>query len=50
MDRLCGLVFRVLGYSSRGQGSIPGTTRRKKKKGKEVGLEWGPFSLLIISE
>jgi hypothetical protein len=27
--RLCGLVARVLGYRSGGQGSIPGTTRRK---------------------
>jgi hypothetical protein len=26
-DRLCGLVVRVLGYRSGGQGSIPGTTR-----------------------
>jgi hypothetical protein len=25
-DCLCGLVFRVLGYRSRGPGSIPGTT------------------------
>jgi hypothetical protein len=29
-DRLCGLVVRVLGYSSRGPGSIPGTTIKKK--------------------
>jgi hypothetical protein len=29
-DRLCGLVVRVLGYSSGGPGSIPGTTRKKK--------------------
>jgi hypothetical protein len=28
-DRLCGLVFRVLGYRSGGPGSIPGTTRKK---------------------
>jgi hypothetical protein len=27
-DRLCGLVVRVLGYRSAGQGSIPGTTRK----------------------
>jgi hypothetical protein len=27
LDRLCGLVVRVLGYRSRGPGSIPGTTR-----------------------
>jgi hypothetical protein len=30
-DRLCGLVVRVLGYRSGGPGSIPGTTRGKKK-------------------
>jgi hypothetical protein len=30
MDRLCGLVVRVLGYRSGGPGSIPGTTRKKK--------------------
>jgi hypothetical protein len=32
IDRLCGLVVRVLGYRSGGPGSIPGTTRRNKKK------------------
>jgi hypothetical protein len=26
IDRLCGIVFRVLGYRSGGPGSIPGTT------------------------
>jgi hypothetical protein len=31
LDRLCGLVVRVLGYRSGGLGSIPGTTRGKKK-------------------
>jgi hypothetical protein len=30
--RPCGLVVRVLGYRSRGQGSIPGTTRKKLVK------------------
>jgi hypothetical protein len=30
LDRLCGLVVRVPGYRSRGPGSIPGTTRKKK--------------------
>jgi hypothetical protein len=30
IDRLCGLVVRVLGYRSRGPGLIPGTTRKKK--------------------
>jgi hypothetical protein len=32
-DRLCGLVVRVLGYTSGGPGSIPGTTRKKKVVG-----------------
>jgi hypothetical protein len=39
MDRLCGLVARVLGYRTEGPGSIPGTTKKK------VGLERGPLSL-----
>jgi hypothetical protein len=30
MDRLCGLVVRVLGYRFGGPGSIPGTNRKKK--------------------
>jgi hypothetical protein len=30
IDRLCGLVVRVLGYRSGGPGLIPGTTRKKK--------------------
>jgi hypothetical protein len=30
IDRLCGLVVRVLGCRSGGPGSIPGTTREKK--------------------
>jgi hypothetical protein len=30
IDRLSGLVVRVLGYRSGGLGSIPGTTRKKK--------------------
>jgi hypothetical protein len=29
LDRLCGLVVRVLGYRSGSPGSIPGTTRKK---------------------
>jgi hypothetical protein len=29
IDRLCGLVVRVLGYRSGGPGSIPGNTRKK---------------------
>jgi hypothetical protein len=32
MDRLCGLVVRVLGYRSGGPGSILGTTPKKEKK------------------
>jgi hypothetical protein len=45
-DRLCGLVVRVLGYRSRGPGSIPGTTRKKKV----AGLEQGPLSLVSTTE
>jgi hypothetical protein len=30
VDRLCGLVVRVLGYRSGVPGSISGTTRKKK--------------------
>jgi hypothetical protein len=37
VDRLCGLVVRVLGYRSGGPGSIPGTTR-KKSSGSGTGL------------
>jgi hypothetical protein len=44
--RLCGLVVRVLGYRSGGQGSIP---RRYLKK-KVVGLERGPLSLVSTIE
>jgi hypothetical protein len=52
LDRLCGLVVRVLGYRSGGPGSIPGTTRfSEKKKGKQVvGLERGPLSLVSTAE
>jgi hypothetical protein len=35
IDRLCGLVARVLGYRSGGPGSIPGTTRFSGGGGKE---------------
>jgi hypothetical protein len=45
---LCGLVVRVLGYRSGGPGSIPGTTRKKKRK--VVGLERGPLSLVSTTE
>jgi hypothetical protein len=43
--RVCGLVVRVLGYRSRGPGSIPGTTRKKV-----VGLERGALSLVSTTE
>jgi hypothetical protein len=45
MDRLCGLMVRVLGYISGGPGSISGTTRKKV-----VGLERGPLSLVSATE
>jgi hypothetical protein len=45
LDRLCGLVVRVLGCSSVGPGSIPGTTRKKV-----VGLERGPLSPVSTTE
>jgi hypothetical protein len=44
-DCPCGLVVRVLGYRSRGPGSIHGTTRKKV-----VGLERGSLSLVITTE
>jgi hypothetical protein len=52
LDRLCGLVVKVLGYRSRGPGSIPGTTRfsEKKKRKTVVGLERGPLSLVGTTE
>jgi hypothetical protein len=43
LDRLCGLVVRVLGYRYGGPGSITGTTRKKV-----VDLERGPLSLVSI--
>jgi hypothetical protein len=46
MDRLSGLVVRVLGYRSGGPGLIPGTTRKKKA----VGLERGPLGLVSTTE
>jgi hypothetical protein len=46
IDRLCGLVVRVLGYRSGGPGSIPGTTRRKNV----VGLERGALNLVSTTE
>jgi hypothetical protein len=33
IDRLCGLVVRVLGYISVGPGSIPGTTKKSSGSG-----------------
>jgi hypothetical protein len=45
IDRLCGLVVKVLGYRSWGPGSIPGTTRKKV-----VGLERGPLRLVSTTE
>jgi hypothetical protein len=32
VDRLCGIVVRVPGYRSRGQGSISGATRFSEKQ------------------
>jgi hypothetical protein len=45
-DLLCGLVVRVLGHSSGGPSSIPGTTRKKKV----MDLERGPLSLVSTTE
>jgi hypothetical protein len=45
LDRLCGLVVRVLGYRSGGPGSIPGTTKKKV-----VGLERAALSLVSTTE
>jgi hypothetical protein len=53
MDRLCGLVVRVLGYRSGGPVSIPGTTRFSGGggEGKQVvGLKRGPLSLVSTTE
>jgi hypothetical protein len=53
LDRLCGLVVRVLGYISGGPGSIPGTTRFSGGGGERktvVGLERGPLILVSTSE
>jgi hypothetical protein len=45
VDRLCGLVVRVLGYRSGGPGSIIGTAKKNV-----VGLERGPLSLVSATE
>jgi hypothetical protein len=47
MDRLCGLLVRVPGYTSRGPGF---DSRRYKIFSEIVGLERGPLSLVRISE
>jgi hypothetical protein len=36
LDRLCGLVVRVLGSRSGGPGSIPGTTRFSEEKKRKL--------------
>jgi hypothetical protein len=46
LDRLCGLVVRVLDYSCRG----PGFDSRSLPKKKVVGLERGPLSLVSTTE
>jgi hypothetical protein len=46
LDRLCGLVVRVLDCRSGSPGSIPGNTMKKKV----VGLERGPLSLVSTTE
>jgi hypothetical protein len=46
MNRVFGLVVRVLGYRSGGSGSIPGTTRKENG----VALERGPLSLASTTE
>jgi hypothetical protein len=45
MDRLCGLVVRVLDYRPRG----PGSNSRALQK-KVVGLERGPLNLVSTTE
>jgi hypothetical protein len=46
-DRLCGLVVRVAGYRSWGPGF---DSRRYQVSWEVVGLEWGPLSLVRITE
>jgi hypothetical protein len=46
VDRLYGLVVRVLGYRSGGLGSIPATTKEKNV----VGLKRAPLSLVSTTE
>jgi hypothetical protein len=45
LDRLCGLVVRVLGYRFGGPGSIPALPIKKV-----VDLERGPLSLMSTTE
>jgi hypothetical protein len=47
LDRLCGLVVRVPGYRSWGLGF---DSRRYQIFLRVVGLEWGPLSLVRITE
>jgi hypothetical protein len=47
LDRLCGLVVKVLGYRFRGPSSIPGATKFFLRV---VVLERGPLSLVMIIE
>jgi hypothetical protein len=44
-DRLRGLVVKVPGYRSKGQGSISGTTKKNV-----MSLERGPLSLVSTTE
>jgi hypothetical protein len=46
MDRLSGLVVRVLDYISRGHGF----DSRALPEKKVVGLDWGPLSLVSTTE
>jgi hypothetical protein len=46
LDRLCGLVVRVLGYKSGG----PGFDSRHYQGKKVAGLERGPLSLVSTTE
>jgi hypothetical protein len=46
IDRLCGLVVRVLGYRS----EEPGFDSRHYQKKKVVDLERGPLSLVSTTE
>jgi hypothetical protein len=45
MEKVCGLVVRVLDYRTGGPGLIPGTTRKNV-----VALKRGPLSLVSTTE